>query len=294
MKYYAQQVVNALSLGGLYALLALGLGIVFNILGLINFAYGELVAIGGYVLFVLLGAGVPLAVALPACVLVALLAGLLMERVAFRPVRGASGVTLLLTSFAVSSILQNSFLIAVSPRAQGVPTPDWASGVVQIAGIGVPVVRLVTMVVTVGCLLGLLVFLRGSDIGIAMRAAAEDFTAVRLMGIKANRVVAWAFAISGTLAGIISVLVVAQTGVVYPTMGVPLLFKAFIAAVMGGLGSLAGAVAGGFLLAFIEVGLQATLPEGALAFRDAFVFAVVVLVLLVKPEGLLAGKREQA
>jgi branched-chain amino acid transport system permease protein len=285
--YYVQQIVNAISLGGLFALLTLGLAMVFNILGLINFAYGEVVALGGYWMYLTLNRGWPAAVVIPTTVVVVALGSLLMERIAFRPFRGAGGVTLLITSFALSSMMQNTFLMTVSPRAQGVATAEWTSEVVSLGSLEIPIIRLITIAVAAVCLLALLFFLRRSDMGLAMRGASEDFQAVRLMGIRANRVIATAFAISGGLAGVSALLVVAQTGVVEPTMGLALLLNAFIASVLGGLGSLTGAVVGAFLLAGIQVGFQALLPEGLLAFKDAFTFGVVALVLLVRPQGLL-------
>ncbi len=284
--YYLQQVVNAISLGGLYALLTLGLAIVFNILGLINFAYGELVAIGAYGMYFALDRGVPWALVVPATIVLVTVAAVLMERVGFRPFRRGDPVILLITSFALSSMLQNGFLLGVSPRAQGVTTPAWTSEVVRWGSFDVPIIRLITIAVALVCLVALLLFLRRVDMGLAMRAASEDFEAVRLMGIRANRVVAWAFLISGALAGVGALLVVAQTGVVEPTMGLPLLIDAFIASVLGGLGSLSGAVAGAFLLAALQVGFQTVLPEGLLAFREAFTFGVVALVLLFRPLGL--------
>jgi branched-chain amino acid transport system permease protein len=284
-EYYIQQLINAISLGGLFALLTLGLAMVFNILGLINFAYGELVALGGYWMYLTLNRGVPAIVVIPTTVLVVALGAILMERVAFRPFRG-TGVTLLITSFAISSMMQNAFLITVSPRAQGVPTSAWTNELVSIGPFEVPIIRLITIGVAALCLIALLFFLRRSYMGLAMRGASEDFDAVRLMGIKANRVIAVAFGISGALAGVSALLVVAQTGVVEPTMGLALLLNAFIASVLGGLGSLVGAVVGAFLLAAIQVGFQAVLPAGLLAFRDAFTFGIVALVLLVRPQGL--------
>lgn len=290
-EYYIQQLVNAISLGGLFALLTLGLAMVFNILGLINFAYGELVALGGYWMYIALSRGVPAVVVIPTTVLVVAVGAVLMERVAFRPFRG-TGVTLLITSFAVSSMMQNTFLMTVSPRARGVPTASWTNELVSLGLFEVPVIRLITIGVAGVCLIALSLFLRRSNMGLAMRGASEDFEAVRLMGIKANRVIAAAFAISGALAGVSALLVVAQTGVVEPTMGLALLLSAFIASVLGGLGSLVGAVVGAFLLAAIQVSFQALLPVGLLAFRDAFTFGVVTLVLLVRPQGLFGTPLE--
>jgi branched-chain amino acid transport system permease protein len=288
--YYIQQLINALSLGGLYALLALGMGIVIGIIGLINFAFGEMIAIGGYTVFFMLGLDAPWIAIVPVSIMTATLGSLALERVAFRPLRRADPIVLLLSSFAVSTLLQNTFLMVVSPRPQGVPTPDWVSQVLQIGAFSVPVVRIMTLVVTAVCLLAFSQFLNRTDLGIAMRAAAQDFEAVRLMGIRADTVIAIAFAISGALAGTVALLDVSRNGVVQPTMGFGLLLKAFVAAVIGGLNNPRGLVLGGFLLAFIEVGLQAVLPSGALVFKDAIVFGAVVLIVLIKPEGLWARK----
>jgi branched-chain amino acid transport system permease protein len=284
--YYIQQLINALSLGGLYALLALGMGIVIGIMRLINFAYGEMITIGAYTIFILVTHNTPWLLAIPFALLMATLGSICLERVAFRPLRSATPVVLLLSSFAVSSLLQNTFLLAVSPRAQGVPTPAWVSQVAQIGPFSIPVVRIITLVVTGLILVGLALFLKGNDLGIAMRAAARDFEAVRILGISADVVIAMAFGISGALAGTVAVLDVARNGVVYPAMGFALLLKAFVAAVIGGMNNLKGLVLGGFVLAFIEIGLQAVLPRDALVFRDAIVFGVVILIMLYKPEGL--------
>ncbi len=183
-----QQIINALSLGALYGLLALGLGMVIGVLNLINFAYGELIAIGGYTMYVLLAYRMSWLIVVPGTVLAVIGARVLLERVAFRPVRGANPVTLLLTSFAVSTVLQNSFLIAVSPRPQVVPTPEWVSSVLFVGPYVIPVVRLLTLGVTLACLAELAFFQRRTDLGMAIRAAAHDFVAVQLMGIRADRV----------------------------------------------------------------------------------------------------------
>ena len=204
MIYYGQQLINALSLGGLYALLSLGMGVVIGIIGLINFAFGEMIAIAGYTIFFMVGAGIPWLAVLPVSILTATVGSLLLERVAYRPLRRANPIVLLLSSFAASSLLQNTFLLAVSPRPQGVSTPAWVSQVIAMGPFSVPVVRILTLIVTSLCLLSFALFLSRTDIGIAMRAAAQDFEAVRLMGIRANVVIAVAFGISGALAGIVA------------------------------------------------------------------------------------------
>jgi branched-chain amino acid transport system permease protein len=290
MDIFLQQLVNALSLGGTYALLALGLAVVFSIMGLINFAHGELMTAAGYGMCFALIAGLPFGLAVIVAIAVAVVLVLLMERIAFRPVRGASGTTLLLTSFAVSAILRVLFQNFVSARPKPVPMPMSLSGTIEIAGLHIGIIQAISILMTVVMLVGLNVFLRTTVLGRAMRAASEDFAIVRLMGIRANAVVATAFAISGLLAGVAGVLWVAQRGSVDPLMGFLPVLKAFIAAIIGGLGSLSGAVAGGFLLGFIEVLLQAYLPENLLGYRDAFTILLVIGVLLFAPQGLLARK----
>ncbi|MFC6446626.1 branched-chain amino acid ABC transporter permease [Shinella zoogloeoides] len=290
MDMFLQQLVNALSLGGTYALLALGLAVVFSIMGLINFAHGELMTATGYGLCFALVFGMPFGLAVVAALAVGIALVLLMERTAFRPVRGASGTTLLLTSFAVSAILRVLFQNFISARPQPVPMPMSLSGTLEIGGLHIGVIQAISILVTVIMLVGLNLFLRTTVLGRAMRAASEDFAIVRLMGIRANAVVATAFAISGLLAGVAGILWVAQRGSVDPLMGFLPVLKAFIAAIIGGLGSLSGAVAGGFLLGFIEVFLQAYLPESLLSYRDAFTILLVIAVLLFAPQGLLARK----
>ena len=282
-----QQALNAISLGSIYALLALGLAVVFSIVSLINFAHGELMTVTGYGLFFAIAAQMPLPVALVLAVVLAGLAALLTERFAFRPMRGADVTSLLLTSFAVSVILRVMFQNGISARPKPVPLPPALSGTFDLGFARVGAVPLMSIVVTVLSLLALTLFLRRTTLGKAMRAASEDFQVLRLMGIRANRVIAVAFAVSGILAGISATLWVAQRGSVDPLMGSVPVLKAFIAAVIGGLGSLSGAVAGGLALGILEVLFQAFLPDAALPFRDAFVLSVVVLILLWRPDGLI-------
>jgi branched-chain amino acid transport system permease protein len=261
--------------------------VVFSIVSLINFAHGELMTVAGYGLFFAVAAQVPLPLALLIGVAMAALAAMLTERLAFRPMRKADPTALLLTSFAVSAILRVLFQNGISARAKPVPLPPALSGTIDIGFARLGTVPLVSILITALSLVALTVFLNRTTLGKAMRAAAEDFQVLRLMGIRANRVIAVAFAVSGILAGISAALWVAQRGSVDPLMGFVPVLKAFVAAVIGGLGSLSGAVAGGFALGILEVLFQAFLPEAALPFRDAFVLGVVVLILLWRPDGLI-------
>lgn len=289
----AQQVINAVSLGGVYALLALGLAIVFSIIGLINFAHGELMTISGYSLLAALLFGFPFPVAVVVAIGCGAIAAVLMERVAFRPMRGADVTSLLLTSFAVSSLLKVLFQNGVSARGQAVTMPQWMTGAFSFGDFTVGVGPSISIVVSLLALIALQIFLHRTTTGTAMRAAAEDFDVVRLIGIPAGRIIATAFLLSGILAGLAAMLWVAQRASVDPLMGFTPVLKAFIAAVVGGLGSLPGAVAGGFLLGVIEVFLQATLPSAAAPYRDAIVLSGVIAVLLIRPQGLIPAVRVQ-
>lgn len=287
MEYFVQQVVNAVSLGGIYALLALGLAVVFSIVALINFAHGELMTVAGYAIFFMLGLASPLAAAAAVGVGAAAIVALATERFAFRPMRKADVTGLLITSFAVSVILRVLFQNGISARPKPIAMPQSLSGAIDLGFVTVGIIPLISIAVSALALFALTRFLRMTVLGTAMRAAAEDFAVVRLMGIRANHVVAVAFAVSGALAGIAAFLWIAQRGSVDPLMGFVPVLKAFVAAIIGGLGSLSGAVAGGLVLGALEVMLQAYLPPAALPFRDAFVLGLVILILLFRPEGLI-------
>jgi branched-chain amino acid transport system permease protein len=287
-----QQIVNALSLGSIYALLALGLSMVYGVLGMLNFAYGELVTICAYTMLLVTRTGAPFIVVAIAGVLAACLASVVMELVAFRPLRGASFVTLLFTSFAVSQLIQNGFRQAYSVRSKGIPVPELFDRGISIGAIRVGALPMITAGIGALSLLVLTVFLRRSRAGLAMRAAAQDFTTARLNGVRANRVISLAFAISGVLAGIAGVLWVARTTSVNPTSGFVPVIEAFIASVIGGLGNLRGAVIGGFFLGTLEVFLHATLPGFLLPYAQAASLLVIVVILYVRPQGLTGDRAE--
>jgi branched-chain amino acid transport system permease protein len=287
---FLQFLVNALSLGGLYALMALGLALVYSILRLVNFAYGELVMVGGYTLLVVgQAANIPWLIVAALAIFVAVVTSLLLERVAFRPVRHASPNTMLITSFAVSTLLQNAALLFVSPRTRAVRIPSFFIENIRVGGLLISKSNIVTLVVSLAMLGLLTVFLRRTILGSALRAAADDFVMTRLLGIRANVVIATAFAISGCLAGVVSLFWIGRSGSVIPQIGLTPVLIAFVASVIGGMGSLAGAVVGGYMLGFVTIALNTLLPQDLLEFRQAFVFALVILVLLFRPQGLISG-----
>lgn len=287
---FLQFLVNALSLGSLYALMALGMAIVFGILRLVNLAYGELIMVAGYTLFLLNDSPLPWLASALFAVVMAALASILTERIAFRPVRANSLNAMLITSFAVSTLLQNAALLLVSPRTRAVNVPGLLTQSVEIAGLRVSMANVLTIVVSIGLLVGLSLVLRRTTLGIALRAAADDFPMTRMLGVRADRVIATAFAISGVLAGVVGLFWVARIGSVIPTIGAGPLLIALIATVIGGMQGLSGAIVGGYLLGALTVGMQLALPQGLLDYRDAFTFGIVILVLLVRPQGLIAGR----
>jgi branched-chain amino acid transport system permease protein len=282
---FAQNVIDALTAGSFYALFALGIALIFGIMRLVNFAQGELIMAGAYTVYLTQDWPWPLLV-LATCAVVVVLA-LLMERIAFRPVRGRSPATLLITSFAVSFFLQNlaRMIFTTLPKSADI-TPLFRQSI-EIGELTISWLSIVTIATTLVLMLALALFLNRARMGVQMRAAAEDFGMARLCGVSANRVIAIAFAISGVLAGIAGVLLVGQTGSLSVTMGLSPVLFGFTAAVIGGLGSLVGAVLGGYLLGAATVVLQNVLPFELGGYRDAFLFAAVFAFMAVRPGGLL-------
>jgi branched-chain amino acid transport system permease protein len=314
--YAIQQVVNALSAGSLYALMAVGLALIFSIMRLINFAHGDIMMVAAYLVTFALFAGMPLPAALVTMVLGTVIIGLLMERIAYRPIRGGPEVAMLLTSFAVGQILQNGTLLVSRMAGQPVqiafPAPEFVNGVVAIGSITIPKVNVVSFVTGAVLLVLLTVFVTRTRLGLSMHAAAEDLPAAQLMGIRVNRVVATAFAIASGLAAVAGFLYASQAGQINPYLGFTPVLKAFIAAVIGGFGSLSGAVIGAYALGFLEViptalaGIADILPPGSVppgvhdllaqlfpssmaSYRDAFVFVFLILMLLFRPNGIVGG-----
>ncbi len=314
--YFIQQFVNAISIGSLYALMAVGLAMVFGILRLINFAHGDLMMVAAYIAAFSMLAGLPFPVAVLVMIAGTVIIGLLMERIGYRSIRGAPDVAALLTSFAIGQILQNGTLLitrfAQKPIQLAFPSPDVLNGVVAIGLITVPKLNIVSLVAGVILLALLSWFVTRTNLGLSMRAAAQDLQAAQLMGININRVIATAFAIGSGLAAVAGLLFAVQAGQINPYMGFTPVLKAFIAAVIGGFGSIQGAVVGGYVLGGLEVlltalpGLGDILPVGAPAreflrqwlpssltsYRDAFVFIILILMLLFRPNGIL-GQRQR-
>jgi branched-chain amino acid transport system permease protein len=282
--------INAANLGSLYALMALGLVLIYGILRLVNFAYGELVMVVGYALYLMRGSPLPWLVMALVAVLAAVFASVLTERIAFRPVRDKSLTAMLVTSFAVSTLLQTAAQLFISPRSRVVPTPDLFTTTVEISGNLVPVRELIAIATSVVMLVLFTLILNRTVLGIALRAAAENFRMTRMLGVPANLVISTAFAISGFLAGVVALFWLGRAGSVTPGIGLQPLIVAFVATVLGGMHTLVGAVVGGYALGIMTVVINTFVPEGLTDYREAFIFALVILILIVRPEGLVRSK----
>jgi branched-chain amino acid transport system permease protein len=283
-----QDVINAISLGSFYALSALGIALIFGVMRLINFAHGQLIMVAGYLL-VFLVPRTSWYVWIAGVLVVSVVLALAMERVAFRPVRFAEPATLMITSFAVSYLLQNVAILTLTaiPRTVGIPLE--ITQPVQVGGLYIEKLNIITLGITVVLVAALTFFLHRTTMGVQMRAAAEDFRMARILGISTNRVIATAFAISGVFAGAAALVLVAQGGTVDPTFGVVPVLYAFTATILGGMGSLIGAAIGGYLLGVLTVALQLVLPARLAAYRDALVFLVVIVLFIVRPQGLIVA-----
>jgi branched-chain amino acid transport system permease protein len=298
MVAFIQNCVDALSLGSLYALAALGIGLLFGMLRLINFAHGDFITIGAFGLIVpsrndmaIMAVGsLPVVLLVPAACAIVVAAALLSDRLVFRPLRTASAPTLMVASFSVGYIIQNTILVTYGARPKTIDLWSSLGEQLHFGAVRVPRLEVVTIAVTLVLLATLTAFLKRTPYGVQIRAAAEDFLMARYLGVRANLAIGVAFALSGILAAVVSLLFVSETGTLTNVMGVPLMLYAFIATVVGGMGSLVGAVVGGYTVGFLAVMLQAYLPDGLRSFRDAFVFATVVFVLLLRPAGIIPTK----
>ncbi|PRH86975.1 branched-chain amino acid ABC transporter permease [Labrys okinawensis] len=293
-EYILQQIINAVSLGSLYALVAVGLSIVFGVLRLTNFAHGDVMMVGAFTTVILGAAGMPFALAMLCGILAAALAGLVIERIAYRPIRSAPDVTRLLTSLAVTYILENLGILAFTSSPRNFPLPDLLNGSWQLAegAITFTNINLLTIGLSFLSLLVLGWFITRTTVGLGMRAAAEDMSAAHLVGLDVNRVIVIAFVVASAYAGLAGVLWAAQAGVVQPQMGFTPLLKAFVAAIIGGFGSISGALVGGYMLGALEIFIVAFLPDAVTPYRDAIVFSLLIAFLLFRPGGLLQPNRE--
>ncbi len=283
---YLQSVIDGIGLGAVYAVVAVGIGLVFGVMRLVNLAYGEIITAGGYTLAFLGGQPAPLAIA--ACVAVCVALALVQERIAFRRLRGASPVTMLIATFAVSFLLQNVYLLAFGSRGSTVSTVGSLNDAIAVGSLRIRWITIVAVVAGALLLGGLTALLNRTTIGLQLRAAASDFRTARLLGVRANRVIAIAFAVSGVLAAAVAVLLTVQSPLVTPDYGVQVTLFALIGVVVGGLDRLASATLGGFAIGFATAFVGDQLPSSSSVYLPSFIYGLVILVLLLRPRGLFA------
>ena len=281
---FLTQVLNGLQLGSIYALVALGYTMVYGIILLLNFAHGDIIMFGSYVAWIaLVQLGLNPAIAVLLAIFGCVLLGVLIDKVAYAPLREAPRLSILITAIGVSYLLENGVQLLLGADAKVVPSII-DLGTVQVFGSTLSGTALLTVAVTIAATVVLTVLVQKTRLGKAMRAVSEDMGAARLMGVNVNSTISFTFAVGSALAGIAAILYTMAYQQASPTMGVMLGTKAFVAAVLGGIGSIPGAVIGGLIVGFSEVFVAAF---GLSVWQDAVVFLLLILVLVVKPTGLL-------
>ena len=282
-----QNLIDGLGRGSIYALLALGVAVIFGVMHLLNFAHGELITVGGYAAYAASNQGWDWYVITPLIVFVAILTSLAIERVAFSRVRGASDFTLLLTSFGVHFVVSAIFLLYVSASVKTFDSPGWINDTYSVGSLNIEVFDTVVIVVTLITLAATTWLLQRTMFGLSLRAAAADFDTARLMGVKSDSVIRGAFALSGLLAGVAGVFWLMRAGSTTPSAGISPMLSGVLAALIGGLGSLRGAVLGGFVLGLAEVILRTRLPDDIAPLTDGVVFVLIALLFIFRPQGLI-------
>jgi branched-chain amino acid transport system permease protein len=287
---FIQQLINGLSLGSLYALIAIGYTMVYGILRLINFAHGDLLMVAAYI--GVMGVGLfswPWPVAFGLAIGLTGLLGVLLERGAYRPLRRAPRISLLISAIAASFLLENLALVVAGGRPKPFPVPEIFAGAFSWGGLFIPRLSLIIPLITAGLLVILFFIVYRTSTGRAMRAISWSLETTQLLGINVNRVIAFTFLVGSLLAGAGGLLWAMKYPQVNPFMGILPGLKAFIAAVLGGIGNLMGAVVGGLLLGLLEILIVAFFPAWS-GYRDALAFGLLIILLLVRPTGLMGEK----
>lgn len=279
-------ILAGISVGGQYALIAIGYTMVYGILRLINFAHGDMFMIAGLVM-VYLAASLPLYIAVPIVIVLTVLLGCTIERVAYKPLRSAPRMSIMISAIGVSYLLQNAALYITGGLTQTYPAIPWLAQTVEIFGANTKMVTVVTPILTLVLVVGLVLLIKKTKIGMAMRAVSRDFETSQLMGIDINKVITVTFIIGSFLAAVGSVLYFTNYTGVMPTSGAMPGLKAFVAAVFGGIGSIPGAVIGAFIIGICENIIKGA---GLTTFSNAFTFVLLIVILMVKPTGLFGEK----
>ena len=285
MQSFMTYLISGLGLGSVYAIIALGYSMVYGIAKMLNFAHGDVIMVGAFAAFFSMRAGLPLPLTLIAAILICMALGVTIERLAYKPLRQASKLAVLITAIGVSYFLQNAALLLWGSDTK--IFPQVLTGSISVGGLTISVITIVTILACIVIIVALSLFINKTRTGRAMRACSEDKGAASLMGINVNRIISITFAIGSGLAAVASVLLCSAYPSVYPTLGSMPGIKAFTAAVFGGIGSIPGAFLGGILLGVIENLAKAYIST---QMSDAIVFGVLIIVLLIRPTGLLGKK----
>lgn len=286
---FIQQLLNGLHIGSIYALIALGYTMVYGIVKLINFAHGDIMMVGAYVAFYMITVcKIPFVLSVIIAMVSCAIIGVVIEKIAYKPLREAPRMWALITAIGVSFFLQTLFTIIFG--ASSMPFPTVSLPPIEIGGLQVSQIMLISLGLSLVLMVCLELFIKHTKLGKAMRAASEDAHAASLMGISVNRTITIAFAIGSALAAVGGVLFAVAYPQIKPLMGVMPGLKAFIAAVLGGIGVIPGAMLGGFILGIIESltkGFFTVFWPNASLWADAILFLILILVLLIKPSGIL-------
>lgn len=284
---FLQHLANGISLGSLYALIAIGYTMVYGILKLINFAHGDIFMMAAYFAFFAVATfGLPWYFAFIIAIILTGILGMTIEFAAYRPLRSAPKISILISAIGVSFLLENLAVVLFGGRPKAFPTPSIFTDVVVIGGVSIQNLTFIIPIVTVIILFALLHLVNKTNVGMAMRAVSKDVETAKLMGIKVNRIISFTFAIGSMLAAVGAMMWSAKYPQIVALMGMIPGLKCFIAAVIGGIGDIKGAVIGGFILGIGEIMIVAFFPD-LTGYRDAFAFVLLIVILLFKPTGIM-------
>ena len=284
--YYIQLLLSGVTVGSLYALIAIGYTMVYGILRLINFAHGDIFMMAGFFM-VYISAECSLAIAVPVVLILTVILGVAIEKAAYKPLRTAPRMSVMISAIGVSYLLQNLANYITGGIARAYPDIPFLTQVMNVGGLNIKRITIVTPILTIALVAVLVILIKKTKVGMAMRAVSRDFETSQLMGIKINSVISMTFVIGSFLAGVASILYFANYGQVSPMIGAMPGLKAFVA-VFGGIGSIPGAVIGAFIIGICESFIKAN--ETIAVFSNAFTFALLIVILLCKPNGLFGEK----
>ena len=284
-----QSILDAISLGGLYSLAALGLGLVFGVMRLVNFAHAELITIAAYTL--VLTAQFPLALSLIFTVIVTVFVALLMEFSVYRRLRGVNPAIMLIASFGLSTVLQRVYELMFGALPRSAVVAPFLRGDFKIAGFSITISSIITIVLTIVILLAMGYLIERTSLGLQLRAASADFKTARLLGVRSNRLISAAFGLSGVLAACVALILVIQNPQISPYYGLNITILSLVGIVIGGIASLRGAALGGFIVGVVLSSLNTLLGNGRV-YAYSWLFILVLVILLVRPGGLLSKGSE--